>query len=64
MSENNNNGTMMKWVVLAISGSMFMVSVIAQLFNPSHDTREVTYVFIVVAGLIFGANFASLFLKK
>lgn len=66
MSEDKEKATLiMKYVVLGISGLAFIISVIAKLLNPDRaDITQVSYVFIAVTGIIFGANTINLLNKK
>lgn len=54
----------MKFIVLGISSGAFMISVVAKILTPARsDIRDATTAFIIIAGLIFGANLINLIKK-
>ena len=60
-----NNTDRMKFFVLIISSGMFSVSVLTKLLSPARsDIRDVTTVFIIVCGFVFGSNIANLFINR
>ena len=50
----------MQLMVMGISSGAFLISVIVKLFSPLRsDIRDVTTVFIIMTGFVFGSNIAN-----
>lgn len=59
-----NNTDKMKFIVLGVASSMFVVSVVVQFFKPSQETSTVSNVFLAISTLVLGGSIASSYMNR
>ena len=64
MTNNETKPSVLQYIIVGIAAGAFGVSVIVKLFLPTSDVGDVSTVFIIVSGLVFGSNLTNFFSKK
>lgn len=63
-TKNGKPANSMKWTTIIVASGLLGFSTIIRLFQGKEADKSLCWMFVVIAGLIYGANFINIFKNK